>query len=61
MLDEIMSSDAEGSLSLSISLTGSSRHGSDEELDKDDPFWEFINELKHPQKEEDDEEIKEKK
>ena len=38
MLDESMSSDAGGSLSLSISLTGSSRHGSDEELDRDDPF-----------------------
>ena len=55
MLDESMSSDAGGSLSLSISLTGSSRHGSDEELDRDDPFWEFIDEPKHPQKEEDDE------
>ena len=38
MLDECMSSDAGGSFSLSISLTGSSRHGSEEELDTDDPF-----------------------
>ena len=57
MLDESMSSDDRGSLSLSISLTGYSRHGSDEELDRDDPFWEFIDEPKNPQKEEDDEEI----
>ena len=48
MLDESMSSDAVGSLS---------RSGSDEELDKDDPFWEFIGETKKPQKQEDDEEI----
>ena len=51
MLDESMSSDAGGSHSLSISFTGSSRHGSEEELDTDDPFWEFIDEPKHPQKE----------
>ena len=51
-----MSSDAGRSLSLSISFTGSSRHGSDEELDRDDPFWEFIDEPKHPQKEEEIEE-----
>ena len=56
MLDESMSSDAGGSLSLSISFTGSSRHGSEEELDTDDPFWEFIDEPKHPQKEEETEE-----
>ena len=52
MLDESMSPDSEGALSLSISSTGSSRHGSEEELDTDDPFWEFIDEPKHPQKEE---------
>ena len=38
MLDESMSSDVGGSLSLSRSFTGSSRHGSEEELDTDDPF-----------------------
>ena len=38
MLDESISSDAEGSLSLSISFTGSSRHGFEEELDRDDSF-----------------------
>ena len=48
MLDESMSSDAGGSLS---------RNGSDEELDRDDPFWEFIDEPKKLQKQEDDEEI----
>ena len=46
MLDESMSSDAGGSLS---------RHGSEEELDRDNPFWEFIDEQKNPQKQEDDE------
>ena len=51
-----MSSDAGGSLSLSISFIGSSRYGSDEELDRDDPFWEFIDEPKHLQKEEETEE-----
>ena len=51
MLDESMFSDAGGSLSLSISFIGSSRHGSEEELDRDDPFLEFIDEPKHPQKE----------
>ena len=56
MFDESISSDAGGSLSLSISFTGSSRH-TEEELDRDDPFWEFIDEQKNPQKEEDDEEI----
>jgi len=56
MLDESMSSDAEGSLSLSISFAGSSRHGSEEELDTCDPFWEFINELKYLQKEKETEE-----
>ena len=56
MLDESMSSDAEGPLSLSISFAGSSRHGSEEEVDTDDPFWEFINELKYPQKEKESEE-----
>ena len=48
MLDESMSSDTIGSLS---------RNGSDEKLDRDDPFWEFIDEQKNPQKQEDDEEI----
>ena len=48
MLDESMSSDAVGSLP---------SNGSDEELDRDDPFWEFIGETKKPQKQEDDEEI----
>ena len=48
MLDESMSSNAVGSLP---------RNGSDEELDKDDPFWEFIGETKKSQKQEDDEEI----
>ena len=38
MLDESMSSNAEGTLSLSISSEGSSRHGPKEELDTDDPF-----------------------
>ena len=57
MLDESISSDAGGSLSLSISFTGSSWHGLKEELDRDDPFWEFIDEPKNPQKEEDDEKI----
>ena len=56
MLDESMSSDAGGSLSLSISFKGSSRHGSEEELDRDDPFWEFIDEPKYPQKEKETEE-----
>ena len=56
MLDESMSSDAGSSFSLSISFTGSSRHGSEEELDTDDLFWEFINELKYPQIEEESEE-----
>jgi len=48
MLDESMSSDAVGSLP---------SNGSDEELDRDDPFWEFIGETKKPQKQQDDEEI----
>ena len=48
MLDESMSSDTIGSLS---------RNGSDEELDRDDPLWEFIDEPKKPQKQKDDEEI----
>ena len=51
VLDESMSSDPEGALSLSISSEGSSRHGSKENLDIDDPFWEFINEPRYPQKE----------
>ena len=38
MLDESMSSDAGGSLFLSIYFTGSSRHRSEEELDTDDLF-----------------------
>ena len=38
MLDEIISSDAEGALSLSIFSAGSSRHQSEEELDTDNPF-----------------------
>ena len=45
-----MSSDAEGTPSLSISSEGSSQHGSEEELDTDDPVWEFINEPKYPKK-----------
>ena len=56
MLDENMSSDAGGSLSLSISFTDSSRHGLKEELDTNDPSWEFIDEPKHPQKKEETEE-----
>ena len=36
------------------SFTGSSRHGSEEELDKNDPFLEFIDVPKHPQKDEDE-------
>ena len=56
ILDESMSSDAEGALSLSISFADFSRHGSEEEFDTDDPFWEFINERKYPQKEEESEE-----
>ena len=52
MIDESMSSDAEGALSLSISSAGYSWHGSEEKLDTDDPFWEFIDEPKYPQKEE---------
>ena len=52
VLDESMSSDVGGSHSLSISFMGSSQHESEEELDTDDPFWEFIDEPKHPQKEE---------
>ena len=51
MLDESISSDAESTLSLSISSEGSSLHGSEEELDTDDPFQKFINELKCPQQE----------
>ena len=43
MLDESMSSDAVGSLP---------SNGSDEELDRDDPFWEFIGETKKPQDDE---------
>ena len=38
MLDESMSFDAGDSLSLSISFTGSSRHGSEEELDTGNSF-----------------------
>ena len=56
MLDESMSSDAGGSLSLSISFTCSSRHGSKEELDTEDPFWEFIDEPKYSKKEKETEE-----
>ena len=41
MLDESMTSDAVGSLS---------RSRSDEELDIDDPFWEFIGEKKNLKK-----------
>ena len=51
-----MSSDVEGALFLSISSRGSSRYGSEEELDTDDPFCEFINELEYPQQEEESEE-----
>ena len=50
ILDESMSSDPECALSLSISSEGSSQHGSKEELDTDDPFWQFINEPKYSQK-----------
>ena len=42
-------------LSLSISSGGFSRYRSEEELDTDDPFWEFINEPKYPQKEKESE------
>ena len=56
MIDENMPSDAEGAFSLSISSEGSSQHGSKEELDTDDLFWEFINVPKYPQKEEESEE-----
>ena len=56
MIDESMSSDAESAPSLNISSEGSSQHGLEEELDKDDPFWEFINEPKYPQKERENEE-----
>ena len=59
ILDENMSSDAGGLHSLSISFIGSSRHGSEEELDTDDSFWEFIDEPKYPRKEEETEEISE--
>ena len=38
MLNESMFSNAEGALSLSISSAGPSQHGSEEELDTDDPF-----------------------
>ena len=51
-----MSSDVEGALSLSISSAGSSRHRSKEELDTDNPFWEFINKPKYPQIEEESKE-----
>ena len=56
IFDESLSFDAGGSLYLSISFTGSSRHGLEEELDTDDLFWEFINELMYPKKEEETEE-----
>ena len=56
MLYESISSDVEGTLSLSISSKSSSQHGSEEELDTDDIFWKFINELKYSQKEEESEE-----
>ena len=56
MLDESMSSDIKGVLSLSISSEGSSRYGSKEEFDIDDSFWKFINESKYPQKEKKSEE-----
>ena len=56
MLDERMSSDTEGTLSLSISSAGSSRRWLEEELDTDDLFWEFINEPKYPQIEGENEE-----
>ena len=49
-VDESMSSDAEGSFYLSISFAHSSRHGSKEELDTGDPYWEFINKPKYPKK-----------
>ena len=38
MLDESMPSNMEGALSLSISSESSSQHGSEEEIDIDDPF-----------------------
>ena len=56
MINESMSSDAEGALSLSISSAGSYRHQSEEKLDTDDPFWKFINEPNYPQIEEESEE-----
>ena len=56
MLDESMSSYSEGALFLSISSACSPRHGSEEELDTNDSFWEFINKLKYPQIEEESEE-----
>ena len=59
MLDESMSSNAEGAFSLSISSEGFSQHRSEEELDTDDPFWEFINVPKYPQKEEESEKVSE--
>ena len=48
MLDESISSDAEGVLSLSISSEGSSQYESKEELDTDDLFWTFIIESNYP-------------
>jgi len=56
ILDESMSSDVEGALSLSTSSEGSSQYESEKELDTDEPFWEFIREPKYPQKEEESEE-----
>ena len=59
MFDKSTSSDAEGALSSSMSSGGSSRYGSEEELDTDDPFWEFIDEPKYPLKEVESEEVEE--
>ena len=41
---------------MSISLTGSSRNRLEEELNTDDPFWEFTNKPMYPQKEKESEE-----
>ena len=46
MLDESMSSDAEGALSLSISFEDSSRYGLKEELDTDDPILRVYQRIK---------------
>ena len=46
-----MSSASEGILSFNMSSEESARCGSEDELSKDNSFWEFIDEAKYPPKE----------